>query len=100
MRKSSSIATARIARVSWWQRLLARWRHKDSSTPSQVLRRAEQAGEAAAVRRAELLTRQARIDDILTSPPNAHPHFTNEDRELLRRIRDNLAEHARTHVPK
>ena len=68
--------------------------------PAHVLRRAEQAGEAAAVRRAELLTRQARIDDILARPANAHPHFTDEDRELLRRIRDNLAEHARTHVPK
>lgn len=48
--------------------------------------------EAATVRRAELLARQARIDDILGSPPNEHSHFTDEDRELLRRVRDNLAE--------
>jgi hypothetical protein len=82
--KSSTVAPARVIGVSWWRRLLARWRRRSGSMFPQ--------DEAAAVRRAELLARKARIDDILTSSPNEHPHFTDEDRELLRRVRDNLAE--------
>ena len=83
-RKESSVTPARVVGMPWWRRLLTRWRYRSSSMSPQ--------DEAATVRRAELLARQARIDDILTSPPNAHPHFTDEDRELLRRVRDNLAE--------
>ena len=81
--------------MPWWKRLFARWRHSGSTNNTHNSRTAPSHDEAAAVRRSELLARQARIDDILARPQD-YPHFTDEDRQLLRRIRDNLAESAGT----